>query len=225
MSFSSRFIVLIIVILFRFLCISAVWVVISPLWFLILFIWVFCSWWAWSEVCQFLYAMSKNQLLVLLIFFCIVFKSLLFPLFIIPIFITSFRLLTLGLWFDGFLLYYSCILFFLIFVNLLLRFWFVLALVFKYIKPVRIPTCFRLVIIQTETHSRKRQIYIFLLSSPTVYNFVVLLHPHSDTFAVHFGNHCFHSNFILLKNLCTYFSDLLSNCDFLFLIDSCMFST
>ena len=50
-------------------------------------------------------------------FFGIVFKSVLFISSLI--FIISFHLLTLGLWFDGFFLYYSCILFFLVFVNLL----------------------------------------------------------------------------------------------------------
>ena len=50
------------------LCISVVSAVISPLSFLILFIWaLFFSWWAWQKICWFCLSL-KDQLLVLLIY-------------------------------------------------------------------------------------------------------------------------------------------------------------
>ena len=65
-----------------FFLISAVSVVISPLSFLILFIWVFSLFLLVSLAggLSILFTLSKNKLLVLLIFFSIVFDYYLFPL-------------------------------------------------------------------------------------------------------------------------------------------------
>ena len=71
-------------------------------------------------------------------------------------------------------------------------------------EPPGKPTCFRLVVKQVRIHSKKN--IIFLLSSPTFYDFDVLFYIFIYPFAVHCGYHFHRKKFISFLKICVLLS-------------------
>ena len=71
-------------------------------------------------------------------------------------------------------------------------------------EPPGKPTCFRLVVKQVRIHSKKN--IIFLLSSPTFYDFDVLFYIFIYPFVVHCGYHFHRKKFISFLKICVLLS-------------------